>query len=149
MRARAFFPADHAAVENGKVYTNGAFWALLRFPVFPAVLPTMALVAVIEIPFHAYQADHSIEMRLVDSDGQPAGFEARGTFRSAPSIDLKYGQAGLAPSVVPVQGLVLQRPGDYSFTLNVDGTELARYPITVIQLAGVSIVNFRPGASSE
>ena len=45
----------------------------------------MMLVAVIEIPFHAYQADHSLEMRLIDSDDKLAGFEAQGTFRSAPS----------------------------------------------------------------
>lgn len=149
MRARAFFPADHAAVENGKIYANGAFWALLRFPSFPAVLPTMMLVAVIEIPFHAHQADHALEMLLIDSDDQPAGFEAQGTFRSAPSLDLKHGQAGLVPSVVPVQGLVIRRPGEYSFVLKVDRVELARYPISVIQLAGVPILNFRPVPPSE
>ena len=31
---------------------------------------------------------------------------------------------------------MIHRPGDYSFTLKVDGVQLARYPISVIQLAG-------------
>jgi threonine dehydrogenase-like Zn-dependent dehydrogenase len=56
--ALGFFPADHAAAESGKVYASGAYWGTLHFPTFPAVLPSMALVAVVQQPFSAAHADH-------------------------------------------------------------------------------------------
>jgi len=49
----AFFTADHAEALNGKVYLNGGFWNRLNYPQHPAVIPTMALVAVVsvQLPF--------------------------------------------------------------------------------------------------
>lgn len=137
-RAIGFFPADHATIESGKVYASGAYWASLRFPAFPAVLPQTSLVAVIEVPFHANQANHTFEMGLLDPDGQPNGVKVQAVFRTAPGIDLKYGQAGLLPAAVPISGLVFPRAGDYSFTLSVDGKFLARYPFAVVQVATVA-----------
>lgn len=37
MHAAAFFLADHASVESGKVYANGAFWNRLNFPTYHKV----------------------------------------------------------------------------------------------------------------
>jgi|SRR5262245_10235946 len=136
-RARGFFPADFAAVESGKVYASGAYWSLLRFETFPAVLPSMALTAVVEVPFHAYQADHAVEMSLVDLDDKPLGLKVEGTVRSAPGIEAKYGAPGLVPIIVPVQGLRFDEPGDYSFVLKVDSSEIDRYKFSVIQVASV------------
>jgi hypothetical protein len=134
-RARGFFPADFAAVESGKVYASGAYWSVLRFAQFPAVLPMMALVIVVEVPFHAYQADHVLDMGLVDSDSRPLKFHVQGVFRSAPGIEHKYGAPGLVPVAVPIQGLTFERPGDYSFTVAVDDSEIGRYPFTVLHVA--------------
>jgi hypothetical protein len=145
-RARGFFPADFAAVENGKVYASGAYWSLLRFETFPAVLPSMALIAVIEVPFHAYQADHAVEMSLVDPDDKPRGLRVGGVFRSAPGIEAKYGAPGLVPLVVPVHGLQVDGPGDYSFVLKVDTKEIDRYSFSVIQVASVPTA-YQPPAS--
>lgn len=138
-RARGFFPADYAAGEGGKVYASGAYWSLLRFQTFPAVLPTMALVAVIEVPFHAYQADHVVEISLVDLDGNPSGLQVQGRFRSSPTIEAKYGAAGLVPIIAPVQGLRFDRPGDYSFVLKVDDMKIDQYGFSVIQVASVPV----------
>jgi hypothetical protein len=135
--ALAFFPADFAAVESGKIYTGGGFWANLNFPTFPAVLAAMTLVAVIKVPFHANQADHTINMGLVDADDKALGFEVQGVFRSAPRIDSPYGEPGVAPVAVPVQGLTFERPGKYNFTLKVDNREIGRYGFRVSQVASV------------
>lgn len=135
--ARGFFPADFAVAESGKVYASGAYWSLLRFQTFPAVLPTMALVAVIEVPFHAHQADHTVEMSLAHSDNTPPSLRVQGGFRTAPAIEQESGTPGVAPIIVPVQGLRFDRPGLYSFTLKVDEEEIARYPFSVIQVANV------------
>ena len=48
-KALALFTADHAAVENGKVYVNGGFWDVLNQPSYPAQV-SISLVAVISVP---------------------------------------------------------------------------------------------------
>ncbi len=131
--ALGFFPADHAAAESGKVYASGAYWNTLRFPEFPAVLPSMTLVAVLQQPFHAAHADHEFLIALDDADGRRQPFEVQGQFRSTPGIDTRYGEANVIPITVPVFGLAFEQPGDFAFLLLVDGNELARYPIHVVR----------------
>ena len=137
--SRGFFAADYATVENGKVYASGAFWSVLRFPSFPAILPAMSLVAVVRIPFHANYADHTFLINLVDQDENPSGMRVEGTFRSAPSIEYNFGAPGLSPIAVPIHGLTIDRPGEYSFTLSIDGDEVDRYPFSVIQIASIAL----------
>lgn len=138
-RSRAFFTTDYAVVENGKVYASGAFWSVLRFPVFPAVLPTMALVAVISVPFHANFAEHKLTVTLVDSDGNAAGVRVEGLFRSAPTIESKFGAPGMTSVAFPIQGLTIERPGEYTFALAVDEAVLDRYTFNVIQVANIPV----------
>jgi hypothetical protein len=130
--ALGFFPADHAAAESGKVYASGAYWSTLRFPSFPAVLPATALVAVLEQPFHAAHADHEFVIAMEDADGRRQTLEIRGQFRAAPGLDSKYGESNVIPITVPILGLPFDAPGDFAFVLEVDGAELARYPIHVL-----------------
>lgn len=131
--ALGFFPADHAAAESGKVYASGAYWNTLRFPEFPAVLPSISLVAVLQQPFHAAHQDHEFLIALEDADGRRHEFEVQGQFRAVPGVDTRYGEANIIPITVPVFGLGFEAPGDFSFVLLVDGNELARYPIHVVQ----------------
>jgi hypothetical protein len=134
--ALGFFPADHAAAESGKVYASGAYWSTLHFPSFPAALPTMALVAVVQQPFSAAHADHEFAIALEDADGKEQGLDIRGSFRAAPGLESRYGEPNVIPITVPIHGLPFANPGDFAFVLRVDGTELARYPIRVMQSAG-------------
>jgi hypothetical protein len=133
--ALGFFPADHAAAESGKVYANGAYWGTLHFPAFPAVLPTMALVAVVQQPFSAAHVDHEFAIGLEDADGKEQGLDVRGSFRAAPGLESRYGEPNVIPITVPINGLPFDAPGDFAFVLRVDGNELARYPIRVLQSA--------------
>ena len=141
--SRGFFPADYAIVENGKVYASGAFWSVLRFPSFPAILPSMSLIAVIKVPPHANYADHAFRINLVDRDENPAGMRVEGAFRSAPSIEHNVGAPGLSPIAVPIHHLTIDRPGEYSFTLSIDDSELDRYPFSVIQVASIALTTER------
>ena len=77
----AFFAADHAAVADGKVYVNGGFFSRLNFPTYPAVVPSVTLVAVLEVPFHAYHEDHTVGMGLEDADGEALPLKVEGQFR--------------------------------------------------------------------
>ena len=131
-----FFPADHAAALDGKVYANGAFWDLLRFPSFPHVLPAMSLVAVLRVPYRAYHQDHKIALSLEDADGAATGFAVEGDFRVGSEPHLRVGDPTLMPLAVNVNGLSFDRPGDYSFKLEVDGAELKKYPFRVVQVVG-------------
>ncbi|MCU1590944.1 MAG: hypothetical protein JWP11_2200 [Frankiales bacterium] len=133
--ALGFFPADHAAAESGKVYASGAYWGTLHFPEFPAVLPSMALVAVVQQPFSAAHADHEFAIGLENPDGHAQSLDIRGSFRAAPGLESRYGEPNVIPIIVPVHGLPFDGPGDFAFVLRVDGTELARYPIRVIAAA--------------
>lgn len=133
--AVAFFAADHADAVNGKVYVNGGFWNKLSYPQYPAVVATMSLVAVIRIPFREYQEDHRFLLGMVDADGNALPLKVEGQFRVGASPDLRRGDPTLMPLAIPVSGLRIEAPGDYSFTLSVDGTELARYQVRAIQIA--------------
>lgn len=129
--ALGFFAADHAAAESGKVYAAGAYWNTLRFPEFPAVLPAMTLVAVLEQPFHAADADHTFAIGLQDADGRALPFEVQGQFRSESAAG-RYAEAHVIPITVPVYGLAFEQPGDYRLVLRVDDEELADYAIHVV-----------------
>ncbi|SRR6266568_2306665 len=136
-KSLGMFTADHAVVESGKVYANGAYWAALRFPAFPATLPSCSLVAVVQVPFHLMQSDHQLRFGLEDADGQPLPLEITGQFRTALGLEAKYGESGVSPFAVPIFGLTFERAGDYAFTFAIDGKPLDRYPFHVLQVAGV------------
>jgi hypothetical protein len=130
----AFFPADHAVVEGGKVYSNGAFWDRLRFPTYPQVF-SLSLVAVLKIPFRAYHQDHRFEIGMEDADGKELPLRVQGDFRVGSSADMRYGDPTVMPIAVNVNNVQVAKPADYSFVLRVDGAELGRYQIRAVQLA--------------
>lgn len=135
-RVLGFFPADHAAALEGKVYVNGGFWNLLRFPSFPAVMPSFSLVAVLEVPYRAYHQDHTFVLALEDADANPMNFRAEGTFRVGTEPHMRVGDPTVLPFTVNVNNLTFERPADLSFKLELDGTELHRYGFRVVQVIG-------------
>lgn len=134
-RVLAFFAADHAQAEGGKVYVNGGFWDQLRFPTYPSIVPSLALVAVLEVPYRAYHQDHSFRLGMEDADGNVLPLEATGNFRIGAKPDLRVGDPTLMPIAIPIAGLKIDKPGDYAFTLSIDGAELERYQVRAIQVA--------------
>jgi hypothetical protein len=137
--SQGFFPADYATVESGKVYASGAFWSMLRFPEFPAVLPAMSLVAVIKVPFHANFAEHTLEFSVIDQDEKPIAMRIEGVFRTAPTIEHKFGAPSLTSVAIPIHGLKIDRPGEYSFVLRVDDVPLARYQFWAVQVPNIAM----------
>lgn len=131
-----FFPADHAAAVDGKVYVNGGFWNMLRFPTFPHVMPAFSLVTVLNVPFRAYHQDHKIKMFLEDADGTALNLEVEGAFRVGAEPQMRMGDPTLLPVAVNVNNLTFERPGDYVFKVAIDGTDMARYEFRVVQFVG-------------
>ncbi len=130
--ALALFTADHAVVENGKVYVNGGFWDTIRQPSYPAQV-WVSLVAVIKVPSRAFLENHRVLVEMVDADEERLPLRIEGNVRVGPAPHMNPGEPSTLPLAFPLNGLTLERAGDYWFVLSVDGEELARYRIRVLQ----------------
>jgi len=133
MYAHAFFMCDHAAVESGKVYTNGAFWNRLNFPGFPAVTH-FAIVAVLNIPWRAYHQPHKFAVWFEDADAQRLPGELGGEFTVGAAPDMKVGDATIMPISAMVNNFTLTKAGDYAAVLAIDGIEIDRWPFRATQV---------------
>lgn len=129
--AVALFTADHAAVENNKVYVNGGFWNNVFFDSYPARV-AFSLVAVISVPATAYLENHRVTIEIVDADEERLPFRIDGDMRVGAMPHLNPGDPSLVSMAFPLLGLVLERAGDYWFVLSVNGNELKRYRIRAI-----------------
>jgi len=144
--ALALFTADHAAVENNKLYVNGGFWNALPRDSFPARV-VGSLAVVIKVPATAYLENHHITVQLVDQDHNEESlpFRIDGDFRLGASPHLNRGDPSIISLAFPLDGLVLERAGEYSFVLSVDGNELKRYRIQAIQSPPIHLPSDPPG----
>lgn len=136
----ALFTADHAAVENNKLYVNGGFWNTLPRDSFPARV-VGSLAAVIKVPASAYLENHHITVQLVDQDhnGEVLPFRIDGDIRVGASPHLNRGDPSIISLAFPLEGLVLERAGEYAFVLSIDGNELKRYRIHAVQSPPVQL----------
>lgn len=112
-----FFAADHAVVENGKLYVNGGFFDRVYFPAFPAPL-SIAVVALVEVSSERFQRDHKWTVQMEGADNANLIVKIDGGFRVAPPPDSEPGEPAKVALAVPLTGLSLPRAGDYSFVLS-------------------------------
>jgi hypothetical protein len=136
LHAEAFFAADHAAVESGKLYVNGGYWNRLTFPSFPAV-QNFALAVVLHIPWRAHHQLHKFTISFEDADGHKTPNRLEGGFQAGTNPEMRTGDHSIVPIAVLINGFVLQRPGDYAAVLEVDQTEIARWRFRAVQVFGV------------
>jgi hypothetical protein len=134
MHAAAFFLADYASVESGKVYASGAFWNRLNFPTYPTMV-SFSVVAVIVVPWRAHHQMHKFTVAFEDADGRPLGGQFEGEFQLGTTFDHKAGDNRVVPLAMPVSNIVLERAGDYAAVLAVDGAEIARWRFGAVQFA--------------
>lgn len=146
IRARAFFCADHAALADGKLYVNGGFWDRLNFPVYPQVLASMTVVAVLEVPFRDYHRDHDFALLMEDADRRLLPLRVEAQFRVGSDPQMRYGDPTILSIPIPVNSLVFERPGDYAFVLHVDGKEIDRCRFRAVQVPAV--MHLPPSGSS-
>jgi hypothetical protein len=134
IQAASFFAADHVAPVEGKLYINGGFFNMLRFPSYPAIVQTLGIGASLVVPWHAYQQDHHFVVTLRDEDRRELPLRIEGGFRVGADLLLRHGD----PSVVNIGGtvpnVVFERPGHYHLRLQVDDEELGRWDLQVVQL---------------
>lgn len=130
----AFFIADHVALTpDAKLYVNGGFFNLLRFPSFPATLPSLGIGAVLEIPFHDMMRDHMIRIVLRGPEGQDLPVRIEVNFRSTPGWEMKFGEPGLVPFGTAIANVEFPTPGVYNLVMSFDDTEMQSYRIRAVQ----------------
>ena len=136
IQALAFFAADHVAKDesSGKLHVLGGFFNLLRFQVYPALVPTLGIGASLHVPWHAYHEDHHFSITMLDEDRQPLPLRIEGGFRLGADLLLGHGD----PSVVNIGGtisnVVFERPGRYRLVLTVDQQPLDSWRLQLVQL---------------
>lgn len=113
------------------------------------MLPPMALVAVVEVPFSAYHAEHTLSLGLEDADGNTLPLHVDATFRVGADATMQYGDPTVMPLAVPVTNLVIPAAGDYSFTLSVDGERLGHYSVRALQVSVPVQLNVQPPPDGE
>lgn len=139
--AIALFTADHAAVESGKVYVNGGFWDVLTQPSYPAQV-SISLVAIIKVPSTAYLEDHRVTVEMVDADEVRLPLKIEGNVRVSAAPHMNPGEPSTLPLAFPLNGVSIERAGDYWFVLSIDGDELTRYRIRAIHTVPVPQLPF-------
>lgn len=151
IRALAFFAADHVVKDesSGKLHVLGGFFNLLRFQVYPALLPTLGIGASLYVPWHAYHQDHHFSITMLDEDAQPLPLRIEGGFRLGADLLLGHGD----PSVVNVGGtvpnVVFQRPGRYRLSLTVNQQPLDTWRLQLLQLPSGLPSTATPGTPEE
>ena len=121
----AFFAADHVAVApDAKVYVNGGFFNLLRFPAFPATLQTLGIGAVMEIPFREAMRNHRLRIGLRGPERLELPVRVEVGFRTAPSIEAQFGEPQIVPFGVTVSNVEIPASGVYHLVLWLDDVEL-------------------------
>ena len=129
----ALFVADHATIENNKVYVNGGFWDHLNIPDFPTQ-ESFTLVAGIKWPSRAFLEDHRIVVEIVDADEERLPFRIDQNWRVGPAPHMQPGEPMIVSLAFQVNGLWLEHAGDYWFVLSIDGEEKGRYRVRAIHM---------------
>jgi hypothetical protein len=140
--ADAFFLADFARVESGKLYVSGGFWTRMNFATFPAVLH-FGVAAVLRVPWAAYHEGHKFTIWFEDADGQRISGELSGEFKVGAGADMKWGDDTVLPFAAMVNNFRIAAAGDYAAVLAVDGTEIDRWRFRAVQQATAA----QPGAA--
>jgi hypothetical protein len=145
----AFFAADHAVVENGKVYVNGGFFDRVYFPVYPAPLASIAVAGLIRVHAQQFQRDHQFVVELQEEGNAEPIVRLEGAFRTLPAPDAELGEPATWPLAVPLSGFSLPRAGNYYFVLSINGSEIARYRVRALQVGVITQMLPQPPAGGS
>jgi len=128
MQVEVFSLCDAATVQGGKLNMLGAFDTIVA-GTMPAVHPQCAVA--VRIRFNALEGEkHGVSVKVIDADGAALIPAAEGTI----ALNFPKGQRSCSANLVlNVQGLKLQRYGEYSIDLAVDGKAMASAPLFILE----------------
>jgi hypothetical protein len=128
MLVEIFSLCDASTSENGKLNILGAF-DTIWVRQFPAVYPHCAVA--IRIRFLAVEkGDHKVGLRLIDMDGKDVLPPAGGSLHLDLSEGLSSGSSNL---ILNIQSMKLDKTGEFSLELSIDGEHAFSLPLFVRQ----------------
>lgn len=135
--------ADAVAVSYGKLDTQGGGWNQIYTARLPSFYPRIGLALLLSVPRELVEIQHDLEVRLEGPNGsrQLLGFlgddptqpvdALEASFhvdRPPPESEVDYLSLPLA---LNFERLMLEEPGEYRFTVRVNGDEAAVAPFHV------------------
>lgn len=137
------FLADSVVVAEGKIYAQGAGWNVINTVSVPARHDRVGIGLVVRVPYTATNQEHNFELRLEDADGKRLTFgdnpegEGRveglgGQFNVGRPPNLGPGDEQVVPFAVNINGLVLERAGNYRFVISVDDQDIKELSFRVM-----------------
>jgi hypothetical protein len=140
----AFFAADHVAVSDNKMYVNGGFFNLLRFPVFPATLATLGIGVVLQIPFQDSMQNHVFRIGMRGPEHQELSVRVEGQFRTTPGQEAEFGEPNIVPFGVVIPNVQIPGPGAYQLEFSLDHQPIATYRMRASQVPMVMTIGPPP-----
>ena len=140
------FLADSVVTAEGKLFVQGAGWDNINAPGFPYAHDRVGVGMVIRVPYTATNEEHRFVITLEDEDGAelpigeaPPGVDTpdgkirriEGGFNVGRPPTLVAGDDQLIPLAINFNGLTFERPGRFTFVVQIDGTEAKRLPFRV------------------
>ncbi len=125
MQLSYIFLAESAITHEGKFFVFGGGLHHLQSPVFPSIIPTLALVAEISLEPGELGFPHALIVRGIASDDSPFFPDVNADF----TVDANPQHPEMRPIYMVafnLRGALLHGPGVYQFLLFVDGTEIGR-----------------------
>lgn len=123
--------ADYSNVSReGKLNVLGVF-DIIRAKNFPAVHRSMQLVMTFEAPRSEINTNKNIQVKLIDSDGKQI-FEIgrQFTLTSSASEEMMI----KSNNILSLNDLVFEKPGDYAFSILINGEEKRSVRLRLIQI---------------
>lgn len=128
MNVEAFLLCDAATDQMGKLNILGAF-DHIGVQKLPAKHPSCAIVG--RIRFERFEeGDHKIKVQMIDEDANPSGpnLEGNMNIRFAGDVD-----SAVSNFILNIQGLQLEKYGEYRIDLSIDGQIKASLPFYVME----------------
>jgi len=149
MRLDAFILAEAAtAAPDGKLYVHGGGLTRVVCPVFPFVLPQLALVARLLVDESDLEARHVFETTLVDPEGAAVVPGAPLVAEQGDVLALPDGEERFMQFAITFGGVLFARPGVHTLSFKVDEEELRRMTLPVVELAS-QIVEAQPNRAER
>lgn len=131
MKVTAAMIADAARVENGRLYVLGGAFSAIRVRKLPAVVPSVSVVLVMDVPPEDRHRDLDITVSLIDEDGHDAGRTATTRLRVGTPANARPGDVTNVPLVIPFFNLTFPEAKGYAFSVRFEDDELARIRLRV------------------
>jgi hypothetical protein len=136
---------DHAQVSGNKLFISGAniSWVGSLSSPEGGYQVSLALAALVRIPWTATNQEHRLTVELLTDAGEGAGAQRiplaqmlppgvpedelgkiYAVFNAGRAPQMSPGEESLLPIALPMHGLRLPHPGQYWFSIHIDGTEV-------------------------